>query len=244
MKKKIFITLIASFFISNFSFAKYSADIFDKNSLQRGAKYFVNYCAGCHSIKYQRYNRTFKDLGIDPELGKNNLIFTGATVGEQMKTAMGEEEAKKWFSTNPPDLSLTARAKSPDYIYRYLLGFYVDEKRPLGFNNLVFNGASMPNPLWQLEGLKEPVFIEAENCDNSGCKKTKTISELKIVEKGSLNAEEYKQVASDLTNFLSYVADPSALKRATMAPWVLLFCFLLTLFFYLLKREYWRDIRK
>lgn len=242
--KKIVITVLASLFLTNSGFAKYSADIFDKNSLQRGAKYFVNYCAGCHSLKFQRYNRTFKDLGIDPELGKQSLIFTGAVAGEQMNIAMNGEEAKKWFSTTPPDLSLTARAKSADYIYRYLTGFYVDESRPLGFNNLAFNGASMPNPLWQLEGLKEPVFIEAENCDNSGCKKTKTISELKIVEKGSLSAEEYRQVASDLTNFLSYVSDPSALKRAAMGPWVLLFCFLLTLFFYLLKREYWRDIHK
>ena len=118
----------------------FQIDLNDKISLQNGAKYFINYCSGCHSLKYQRYNRAFRDLQIDPEIGAKNLIFTGAKDVEQMHTAMSGAEGLKWFGQTPPDLSLTARAKSGAYIYNYLRGFYRDDSRPLGFNNSVFAG--------------------------------------------------------------------------------------------------------
>ena len=138
----------------------FQIDLNDKISLQNGAKYFINYCSGCHSLKYQRYNRAFRDLQIDPEIGAKNLIFTGAKDVEQMHTAMSGAEGLKWFGQTPPDLSLTARAKSGAYIYNYLRGFYRDDSRPLGFNNSVFAGASMPNPLWELQGIQKPVYHE------------------------------------------------------------------------------------
>ena len=50
-------------------------DINNKASLQRGAKYYVNYCMGCHSLKYLRYSNVAKDLDIDPEIFEKNLIF-------------------------------------------------------------------------------------------------------------------------------------------------------------------------
>ena len=142
----------------------FQTDLNDKISLQNGAKYFINYCSGCHSLKYQRYNRMFRDLQIDPEIGAKNLIFTGAKDVEQMHTAMSGAEGLKWFGQTPPDLSLTARAKSGAYIYNYLRGFYQDDSRPLGFNNSVFAGASMPNPLWELQGIQKPVYHEDKTC--------------------------------------------------------------------------------
>lgn len=222
----------------------FSPNIHDKESLQRGAKYFVNYCSGCHSIKYQRYNRTFADLGIDPKIGAENLIFTGAKAVEQMHIAMPEAGGAKWFGKAPPDLSLMARARGSKYIYNYLLGFYVDDSRPLGFNNTVYPGASMPNPLWQLQGLQEPTYEEHEKCEGDKCEKTKEISGFKLVKDGMQTPAEYRKTVYDITNFLTYASDPSALKRAAMGPWVLIFIALLTVLFYFLKHEYWRDVKE
>lgn len=218
------------------------ADIDNQESLQRGARYFMNYCAGCHSLDFQRYNRTFKDLGITPEIGAQNLIFTGVTDVQPMHSAMGKEEGKKWLGTAPPDLSLTARAKTGQYVYNYLLGFYADDTRPLGFNNTIFPGASMPNPLWQLQGIQAPVYKEQQVCEGGECSTTKHIVGFEIVQKGSMTPAEYRQVSYDLTNFLTYVSDPSALQRGRLGHWVLLFLALLTVALYFLKKEYWRDI--
>ncbi len=238
--------LLASGGGDSFPNEPFHANINDKPSLQTGAKLFVNYCAGCHSIQYQRYNRTFRDLGIDPEIGAKNLIFTGAKEVEQMHIALQPADGLKWFGQTPPDLSLTARAKGGSYIYNYLLGFYQDDSRPLGFNNSVFPGASMPNPLWKLQGIQAPTYYEEEHCSGEGankkCEKVKAMNGFELVQKGSLSPEDYKKVAYDISNFLNYVADPSALDRQRIGPWALAFIAFLTLVFYLLKREYWRDI--
>lgn len=250
--RALLLTLVAVVFTSQalasegatFPHESFSANIHNKESLQRGAKYFVNYCSGCHSIKYQRYGRTFKDLGIDPKIGAQNLIFTGVKDVEQMHIAMTQESGNKWFGKAPPDLSLMARAKGSQYIYNYLLGFYLDDSRPLGFNNTVFPGASMPNPLWQLQGLQEPEYEEHKVCEEEKCETRKELSGFKLVVKGTQTPAEYRKTVYDLTNFLTYAADPSALKRASMGPWVLIFIALLTVLFYFLKHEYWRDVKE
>ena len=226
----------------------FTPDLSDQGSLQRGAKYFVNYCSGCHSLQYQRYNRTFRDLGIDPEIGAKNLILTGAKPVDQMHNAMVDSEGLKWFGQTPPDLSLTERARGRGYIYNYLQSFYLDESRPLGFNNVVFPGASMPNPLWDLEGLRTPTYHEETTCHRNeegkkDCETHRTINGFEIVQAGKLSPQEYKEVVYDIANFLSYVSDPSAIDRKRIGPWVLTFIFFLTVMFYLLKKEYWRDIK-
>lgn len=254
--KKILITLASALFAVQ-SFAAggewfpnhpFMPDLKDQGSLQRGAKYFVNYCSGCHSLKYQRYNRTFRDLGIDPEIGAQNLIVTGAKPVDQMHNAMVGSEGLKWFGQTPPDLSLTERARGQGYVYNYLQAFYLDESRPLGFNNAVFPGASMPNPLWDLEGLRVPTYHEETTCkkdesDKKICETHRTINGFEVVQAGKLNPMEYKQVAYDIANFLTYVSDPSAIDRQRIGPWALIFLFFLTIMFYLLKKEYWRDIK-
>lgn len=223
---------------------EFHPDINNQESLQRGAKLFMNYCSGCHSLQYQRYNRLFKDAGIDPTVGKERLIFTGAKDVEQIHTALKGSDGLKWIGQTPPDLSLTERARGRGYVYNYLLGFYVDASRPLGFNNSVFPGASMPNPFWGLQGLQEPTYHEEKVCDADGkCETHKTLNGFKLVQKGTMNDTEFKQVAYDVANFLTYVSDPSALDRKRLGPWVLLFIAFLTAMFYLLKREYWRDIK-
>lgn len=231
---------------STFPHDAFSAQLKDQESLQRGARLFVNYCSGCHSLEFQRYNRTFKDLGIVPEVGAENLIFTGAKAVEQMHNAMDKTEAGKWFGAAAPDLSLTARAKGSDYIYNYLRAFYIDDTRPLGFNNSVFPGASMPNPLWALQGLQKPVYTGKKHCEvvdgKEACTEVQELTGFELVEKGSMSSAQYDQTVTDITNFLTYVSDPSALIRMRMGPWVLAFIVFLTGIFYLLKREYWRDV--
>src|SRR4030065_211019 len=83
----------------------------DPVSLQRGAQVYVNYCLGCHSAAFMRYNR-LQDLGLTEQQIRDNLIFTGAKVGELMKIAMDPRDSKEWFGTPPPDLTVIARSRS------------------------------------------------------------------------------------------------------------------------------------
>ena len=51
-------------------------DLSKKTSLQRGAANFFNYCSGCHSLQYMRYNRIAEDLDLDESLVKSNFVVT------------------------------------------------------------------------------------------------------------------------------------------------------------------------
>jgi ubiquinol-cytochrome c reductase cytochrome c1 subunit len=208
-------------------------DVSDTASLQRGAKYFVNYCTGCHSLKFQRYNRLVKDLGLTADEVKGNLMFTTDNIGETMTIAMDPQDAEKWFGVTPPDLSVTARARGVDWIYTYLRSFYADEKRPFGVNNTVFPDVGMPNVFWELQGVQKAVVTEVDG---------KKVTKLEIAKAGTLSAEEFDGVARDLTAFLSYVGEPAQLKRQSMGKWVLLFIGIFFVLAYLLKKEYWKDI--
>ncbi len=208
-------------------------DVSDTASLQRGAKYFVNYCMGCHSLKFQRYNRLVLDLGLTADEVKQNLMFTTDNIGETMTIAVDPKDAEKWFGVTPPDLSVLIRARGVDYIYTYLRSFYVDEKRPFGVNNTVFPDVGMPNVLWQLQGTQKVVEKEVDG---------EKVTELELVAPGTLNTEEFDGVARDLTAFLSYVGEPAQLKRRSMGKWVLLFIGVFFVLAYMLKKEYWKDI--
>ncbi len=126
-------------------------------SLQHGAKLFVNYCLGCHSAKYVRYERIADDLGIDKEALQANLMFTGEKVGDPLTIALGHDQAKKWFGAVPPDLSLEARLRGSDWVYSYLTGFYPDESRPFGYNNKIFPSVGMP---FVMESMKKDMSEE------------------------------------------------------------------------------------
>jgi ubiquinol-cytochrome c reductase cytochrome c1 subunit len=207
----------------------------DQASLQRGAVLFMNYCSGCHSLKYMRYSRLGEDLGLTEDEVAKNFIFTGAKPGEHINVAMNPADAAAWLGKAPPDLSLEGRARGPDWIYTYLKSFYVDEGRPLGWNNTLFPGASMPNVLWQLQGLQHPVM-------GKGADGRPSVEKLVLAEKGSLDPEQYDQAARDISAFLQYVAEPAALQRESWGLWVVLFLLVFSFLAYLLKHEYWRDV--
>jgi ubiquinol-cytochrome c reductase cytochrome b subunit len=231
---------------------EFSPALDDKASLQRGAKYYMNYCMGCHSLKYARFERTATDLGIPLPLAEQNLIFDDAKIGDLMQNAMPVPLAKKWFGAPPPDLTLISRARSPEYIYTYLRNFYRDDSpaRPWGVNNRVFPDVAMPHVLIELQGLPEcapgPVLAH-----NGGIKRDPLTGEdmledpcgrLQITQAGSMTVEEFDTAMADLASFLAYVAEPMALERKRMGIYVLLFLAFFGVFAYLLNREYWKDV--
>ena len=222
-----------------FPLEKAPIDLHNKASLQKGAKLFVNYCMGCHSLEHQRYNRLARDIGLTEDQVRENLIFTGAKVGDTMKNAMPKAEAKQWFGVVPPDLTLIARSRGVDYLYTYLLTFYQDATRPFGVNNAAFPNAGMPHVLWELQGMQKPVY--AVHKDAAG-HETKTIKGFDLVQPGSMSPPEFRQAMVDLVNFLAYVGEPIQLERQRIGIWVLLFLGLLCVVFYLLKKEYWKDV--
>src|SRR5579875_3651735 len=205
----------------------------DQASLQRGARLFFNYCVGCHSLKFQRYSRMAEDLGLTEKEVMDNLNFTGAKFGEPVISHMPEEMAKQWFGKAPPDLSLEVRARTADWVYGYLNSFYVDPSRPVGWNNTVFPNASMPFPLWELQGVQTAVKKPGSD---------EEVEKLVLSKPGSMTPAQYQQAARDLTNFLEYVSEPAALQRHAYGIWVLLFLAFFTLLAYALKKEYWKDV--
>jgi len=213
-------------------------DLTDKASLQRGAQLFMNYCLGCHSMKYQRYQRTFADLGIPDELGQENLQFTGEKVADYITRAMPEDAAAGWFGAAPPDLTLVARVRGEDWIYTYLRSFYVDESRPFGVNNKVFPEVGMPHVLQPLQGtpteMHEEVMVDGEMVEQYvGIKSDGT---------GSMSPDEYDQAVADIVNFLEYTGEPAKIDSHRIGKWVLIFIAVLFVFVYLLKKEYWREV--
>lgn len=201
-------------------------DLADKESLKRGFKAYINYCLACHQLQYQRYNRTFTDLGIDIKEGEKNWMPTAEKSGEHIKNSMPAKQAAEWFGTAPPDLTLVARLRSPDWIYTYLRSFYADAERPFGVNNTLFKDVGMPHVLQNLQGV--------QTLDENG--------ELLPATGGKMTPAEYDEFVRDLTNFLEYVGEPNKLEREAMGYWVIGFLFILLIFSYLLKKEYWRDV--
>lgn len=212
-------TVIASLVLSSSLFASgthlhlesANTDIHNQKSLQNGAKLFMNNCSGCHSIKFMRYNRIARDLGLTEKQVIDNLIFADHKIGDNITNNISKEGAKKWFGKVPPDLSLTARARGVDWIYSYLNGFYKDDSKAFGVNNHILEGASMPDILWKL--------------------------------KADLPKQEFEKEIRDIANFLDYVSEPAKLIRLSLGWWVLGFLGILFILSYLLKKEYWRDVK-
>jgi len=213
------------------------ANIGDTASLQRGAKWYVNYCLSCHTISYMRYNRLAEDLDLSEEMVMQNLVFSNSKFGETMDIAMDAEQAKEWFGKTPPDLSLIGRSRGADWIYSYLRGFYKDEQG--GWNNTLLPNASMPHVLWKLQGIQTPVY--RQETSESGFTH-EVIDHFELTTAGTQSPEEFEETARDIAAFLDYAGEPAKLKRKNIGVWVILFLVFFTFIAYLLKAEYWRDV--
>lgn len=215
-------------------------DLTNTASLRRGARNYVNYCMGCHSASFVRYNQLAKDLQLSEKQMLENLMFTGDRIFDTMEIAMPADEASAWFGRTPPDLSLIGRSRGADWLYTYLMTFYVDENAPVGTNNLVLPGASMPHVLWELQGLQRAVF--REDLDDDG-NVHKVFERFEQVTQGNLTEKEFQQFTRDIVNFLAYIGEPVQLKRRAMGGWVLAFLLVFFVLAVLLKKEYWSDVR-
>ena len=228
----------------------------DEESLQRGARNFVNYCLNCHSARYMRYNR-LTDLGLDVSMIADNLMFATDKVGNPMTVAMTAQDGKAWFGAPPPDLTVEARVRGRDWIYNYLIGFYRDDKTSTGWNNIVFPTVSMPHVLWELQGqnkLVETEFDDREKAEAAAI----AVKGLSLVEPkagnkwavlsvapdvpGQMTRVQYEAFVADLVNYLDYMAEPAKNRRIHVGMFVLLFLGVLFAFVYWTKREYWKDV--
>ena len=209
-------------------------DLNNKSSLQRGAQIYMNNCLGCHTLKYQRYIKFIDHLDLPAETIENNLIFTTNKNGEATKigslilNSVNPDHAVEAFGVMPPDLTLIARSRGADWLYTFLTSFYKDESRPLGVNNSLYSNVGMPHVLAWMEGLKAP---------SSEKGKYEYISE------GTMNPKEYDKAIVDLVNFLVYVSEPAQLDRYRIGFWVILFLSIFSFIAFLLKNEYWKDIK-
>src|SRR3954464_6685701 len=239
MKKCMMALLILPLLASASEEAQYEKAPINSNnqeSLQRGARTFVNYCLNCHSATAMRYNRLM-DLGLTEQQIKDNLLFTAEKVGDQMAISANRKDQKQWFGVEPPDLSVIARSRSTDWLYTYLRTFYRDETRLTGWNNLAFPNVAMPHALWQLQGI-QAVKIEIEEHGGHKSEHRKLVLEAP----GTMSPMQYDNLARDWVNFLSYMAEPEKIKRSQIGILVLLFLLLLLVPAWLLKKEYWKDV--
>ena len=205
-------------------------DIYDIESLQRGARNFMNYCSGCHSAEYIRYDVIGEDLGITQSQLKEYLMFNAQQTFDTINASMTSEDASGWFGQAPPDLSLAARAKGTDYIYTFLKSFYVDNTSPTGVDNVVLAGTSMPNVLWELQGHQKYSQNEDE-------------SKLEVYIPGKMNEEDFNSFLRDTSNFLEYISEPVKVKRQALGVKVLFFLAFFMVLAYFLKKEVWKDIK-
>lgn len=218
---------------------QFDADTANKASIQRGARDFMAYCSGCHSMKLLRHNRIAADTGIPEDLLAKHLMVTTDTPGDPIISSMTAEDGKAWFGQTPPDLSLTSRLRTPAWVYSYLMSFYLDDTKPNGVNNLVLPGVSMPHVLGDLQGWQVHTG-EEEAAEDDGHHGPKVPLELAI--EGTLSPDEYKKRAADLTNFMAYAAEPGKQDRIALGKKVMLYLLILFGLAYLLKKEYWRDV--
>lgn len=230
-------------------------DVSSRAVLQQGAQTYFNYCAGCHSLKYLRYSRLAADLELPEALVQQNFNFSGGKIGEPITNAMpvdhGEEVGAStgWFGKSPPDLSLVARSRGTSWVYSYLLSFYPDPARPLGWNNAQFPGASMPHVLWQLQGTQQAEFHAKEKkdgvelpCAHGPEIDGRCFDKFSSPVGGSQDPATYADTIRSLVSFLEYAGEPAILKREQYGVWVLLYLVVLSFLAWLLKHEYWKDV--
>jgi ubiquinol-cytochrome c reductase cytochrome c1 subunit len=220
-----------------------NVDVDNKASLQRGARNFAQYCLGCHSLKYERWSRMGEDLDIPPDVLEKDIMPPGDKPADYVLTSMPAADSATWFGKTPPELSLIARARGADYLYRLWTTYYVDPTRPTGVNNLQLPSIAMPHMLSELEGLKKAVYKTEQTKGADGQVHTEQVFDhFEVIAPGRLTTAEYEAFVRDTVNFLAYVGEPTQSARHSLGVWVVLFLILFTWLAWLLKKEYWKDV--
>lgn len=215
-------------------------DVGNVASLQRGARNFMNYCAGCHSAKYVRYNTVAKDLGLNEDQIIENLMFNAEKTFETIQASMPIDAAARWFGRPPPDMSLMAQARGTDYIFNFLKGFYLDGSSPTGVDNLHLAGTSMPHVLWELQGFQKAIFEERD--ENAGEGAATVFGHFEAATTGAMSPEDYDAFVRDTVNFLEYISEPVRATRRILGVWVLMFLTVFLIIATMLKNQIWKDV--
>jgi ubiquinol-cytochrome c reductase cytochrome c1 subunit len=210
----------------------------DQESLQRGARVFVNYCLNCHAASYMRYNR-MQDIGLTEAQIKDNLLYAAEKPGETMRVAMQTGDAKTWFGAPPPDLSVITRSRGADWVYTYLRSFHRDDSRPTGWNNTVFDKVGMPHVLHELQGQMAPVYRTEKNAEGH---EHQVMDRLELIAPGKITLAEYDALVADLVNYLSWMGEPAKAQRMNIGLAVLLFLGVFYVVAFYLKKEFWKDV--
>jgi ubiquinol-cytochrome c reductase cytochrome c1 subunit len=235
----------------------------DVASLQAGARTFVNYCLSCHAASMMRYSK-LRDLGLSDQQIKDNLLFTAEKTGELMTIAMRPKDAKEWFGTVPPDLSVIARSRGPDWLYTYLRSFYRDPESATGWNNMLFDRVAMPNVLWTLSGQQvqtERKFRSEEQAEAVGRQQRNAwkvdelpsdqagkdgehyvLKTIATEAPGTLSQLDYDVLVRDLVNFMTWMAEPNQIVRKQTGYVVLLVLLVLLVLTFALYKEFWKDV--
>ncbi len=243
-----------------------NTDITNQKSLQSGARVFVNYCMGCHSMAFMRYSRLADDIGLDRDLVAENLMFTTDKIGDSMTIAMRADDAAGWFGVPPPDLSVIAMARGADWLYTYLTTFYADPNpaRPFGVNNIMFPDVGMPHVLWPLQGVQSyikaerPAEVVSEHIEgiephDKGLRLQTAITTkdgetthvtdlLEVTVPGSMQPAQFRKSVRDLVNFLDYAGEPAKLARIQIGYWAIILLAVFALVARALYKDYWRDV--
>jgi len=254
--KKIIAGLLAALSLCTAALANEGGPAWDKfpkervtdvAALQNGAKLFVNYCLNCHAAAFMRFNR-LRDIGLTEDQIKKNMLFPTEKVGDLMTVALNPKDAKEWFGATPPDLTVVARSRAgangsgADYLYTYMRGFYRDETRPTGWNNLVFPSVGMPHVLWELQGEQRAVFAE-EKDPHDPAKTTHVFKGFEQTKPGQLSKADYDVAVADLVAYLQWMGEPAQNQRVRLGVWVLLFLTVFTVIAWRLNAAYWKDVK-
>ena len=229
---------------SNMQLKSVDIDLSNKQSLQKGAKIFFDYCQGCHGIKYMRYLSLADGIGLKETKDKSIELVIQETFMHSVKginennvilSSISKENGQKWFGKLPPDLSLVSRYRGSNWLYTYMKSFYKDSSRPWGVNNLLFPDVGMPHILLKLQGLQ--ILKDGTEKMHDSDKM------LELIENGDLSKNEYNNMIKDLVTFLSYIGEPTQVERKSLGLYVVGFLIILMLFLFFLKREYWKDVK-
>ena len=228
---------------SDYKHWKAKNEVSNLASLQRGARNYLGYCSGCHSLKYVRYSRMAEDLDI-PLDQLETMMLPGDKPADYILSSMPAADATVWFGKQPPDLSLMVRARGgADHVYQFLKTFYADPTKPTGSNNLTLDGTAMPNVLSEVEGVKRPVYKEETKTGEDGKPHSERVFEkFELIVPGRMTEADYDGFVRDTVNFLDYASEPAQVKRRHLGVFVVLFLIAFTWLAMLLKKEYWKDV--
>lgn len=195
----------------------------DIESIKRGAKFFATTCMSCHTLKYLRYDKIAEEAGITLDKMPLNV--------------------KTWPNgITPPDLSLEADARGVNWIYTYLHSFYQDPARATGVNNLLVHNTGMSGILVPYQG--EQVLVENPLDGAVITKQLEWYNLVKITKQGTMSSEDFDKTTADVTNFLAYAAEPFHIEQQRIGYWVLGFLVIMFVLMVMLKKEYWKDVKK